>query len=179
MAGPVILPEHSAQTVISNRATGSAAGAGAGPGARGTCGAGDHASASARAPQPGLPQAPSLGPRTAHTSAARTPRRHLGCSAVGPRPPTPTPRGGRVGLTLPLVPRPVAAGTAPPRGARAGPGPRGRCFRTASVERPARHLEGLGARHPSRLPPAGLHQRGPKGGGVTHFLDVPETFSSL
>lgn len=63
-----------------------------------------------------------------------------------------------------------------PRLTRRSPGPGRCCWDALAAERGAGQLEGRGRRYPGRLPPSGLHQPRPKGFGVTHFLDVTETF---
>lgn len=138
----------------------------------------DHAVGSPRCPRP----PPSSRPRPPRPRSAPPPRpqHRLPAVAPAPRPSSPTTRDGRPCTHAGLRP---ARGLGRDRASPAAPaGPQGpeaaaRVRLRPSV--PPDTLGGRGRRYPGRLPPSGLHQRGPKGCGVTHFLDVTETFSSL
>lgn len=151
-----------------------------GPGVRGRGWSRDAGAQDERAPQKttrlGLPGAPAPG-----RAAARAPRAPAAAAAPPTRGPLPpTTRDGRPCTHASLRPvqgrgrdRASLAARADPQGPEAAA--RGRL--RPSVQPGT--LGGRGRRYPGRLPPSGLHQRGPEGCGVTHFLDVTETFSSL
>lgn len=138
----------------------------------------DHTVGSPRRPRP----RPSSRPRPPRPRSAPAPRpQHRLPAVLPPRAPLPpTTRDGRPCTHASLRPargrgrdRASPAARADPQSPEAAA--RGRL--RPSVQPGT--LGGRGRRYPGRLPPSGLHQRGPEGCGVTHFLDVTETFSSL